>query len=115
MADVEAYLIYLKNERQVKASTRKRHLGALRSFSRWADHRDHLAEDITEKLEPIKVQTKERYYLSESEVETFIEAINHDLVKVAVQLMYHSGLRISECVNQLNGHFNQIMIDGLDK
>ncbi len=101
--DVEAFLLYLK-ERGTKTSTRKRYLGSIRSFCKWAHSRDLLAEDIASKLEPIKVHIPERRYLTEQEVEEFIDAIEHRVVKVAVQIMYHTGLRVSECVGLKTHH-----------
>lgn len=101
--DVETFLLYLK-ERGTKKSTRKRYLGSIRSFCKWALSREILTEDIAGKLEPIKVHIPERRYLTEEEVETFIDSIDHRLVKVAVQIMYHTGLRVSECVGLKTNH-----------
>lgn len=102
--DVEAFLVHLKDVRQTKTSTRKRYLGSIRSFCKWAYNRGLLEEDIAGKLEPIKVKIEERRYLSEAEVDAFIDAVAHRLVKVAVQIMYHAGLRVSECVNLRKEH-----------
>lgn len=102
--DVETFLIHLKDERQTKPSSRKRYLGSIRSFCKWAYSRNLLEEDIAEKLEPIKVHIEERRYLTEEEVDQFIDAIDHRVVKVAVQIMYHTGLRVSECVGLKKNH-----------
>src|SRR5690606_19050723 len=62
---------------QTKTSTRKRYLGSIRSFCKWAYNRGLLEEDIAGKLEPIKVKIEERRYLSEAEVDAFIDAVAH--------------------------------------
>lgn len=41
-------------------------------------------------IEPIKIQKKERTYLSEKEVDTLINAVEHPLIKLVVQTLYYT-------------------------
>ena len=42
---------------------------------------------------------KERQYLSEKEVNQFVDAIEHKLIRLVAQTLYYTGMRISECLN----------------
>lgn len=49
-------------------------------------------------MEPVKVKQAERNYISEDEFNLLIQGIDKPIVKVAVQTMFYTGLRISETV-----------------
>ncbi|MFV2046295.1 tyrosine-type recombinase/integrase [Metabacillus sp. YM-086] len=97
--DVEDYLFYLKEVKGYQPISRKRVLGSMRSFFSYAYKSEWCDKNVTAKLEPIKCQQKERHFLSENEVNQFVDAIDHDLIWLVAQTLYYTGLRISECLN----------------
>lgn len=97
--DIEEYLTYLKEERNYSPASRVRNLHTLRSFFAYAHNKELVVRNIALSVEKIKVQQKERSYLSEEEVEQLIKAIDHDLIRLVVTVLYMTGLRISECLN----------------
>ncbi|MEJ8544133.1 tyrosine-type recombinase/integrase [Brevibacillus borstelensis] len=97
--DIEDYLTYLKEERKYAPSSRVRNLHTLRSFFSYAYKKEIVARNVALSVEKIKVQQKERTYLSEEEVELLVHAIDHDLIRLVVRVLYMTGLRISECLN----------------
>ncbi|MFJ7745102.1 tyrosine-type recombinase/integrase [Peribacillus sp. NPDC097295] len=96
--DVEEYLYYLKEVKGNQPISRKRVLGCMRSFFGYAYKSEWCDKNVTAKLESIKCQQKERHYLSEEEVNHFVNAIQHDLVRLVAQTLYYTGMRISECL-----------------
>lgn len=95
--DIEEYLYYLKDS-NLKNSSRSRNLYTLRSLYNFL-YKNKLCEWNTAMgVEPIKVQTKERTFLTPDEVAQLINSIEQPLVMFAVETMYYTGLRISECL-----------------
>lgn len=99
LEDIETFLRMLKEERNYKPSSRKRVSISIKMFYVFAYKKKLGVEDIAAQMEPIKVPHKEREYLKEEEVMSFVEAVDHDLARVAILTMYFAGLRVSECVN----------------
>jgi site-specific recombinase XerD len=97
--DVENYLYYLKEVKCNQPISRKRVLGSMRSFFGYAYKSEWCDKNVTARLEPIKCQQKERQYLSEEEVNQFVNAIQHDLARLVAQTLYYTGMRISECLS----------------
>lgn len=97
--DIEEYLLYLKEVKSYQSASRKRMLGSFRSFFKYACQSEWCERNITETLAPIKCRQKERHFLSEEEVNHFIEAVEHQLIQLVAQTLYYTGLRISECLN----------------
>lgn len=95
--DIEQYLNYLREEKQYKASSRKRKLAVLCSFYKFCVRKRLCSHNVAADVQPIKQKTVERGYLSEELVEEMIEAIDHPLIHLVVQTLYYTGLRISEC------------------
>ncbi|GAK02976.1 integrase [Geomicrobium sp. JCM 19037] len=96
--DIEDYLLMLKVEKQYKASSRNRHIGALKSFYKFCQREGWASASPLEQIEKIRGPQKEREILEFSEVNTFITAIDHPLIRVVAQCLYYTGLRISECL-----------------
>lgn len=97
--DIEDYLYWLKEKKQLQAASRSRNLYTLKSFWKYIHNKDFCIKNVAALLEPIKLQKKERIYLSPSEVNQLIKAIDHPLIKVVCQTLYYTGMRISECLN----------------
>ncbi|MBG9787688.1 site-specific tyrosine recombinase/integron integrase [Brevibacillus laterosporus] len=99
VTDIEEYLHYLKEERGYAPASRLRNLHTLRSFFAYAYKKELVVRNIALSVEKIKVQQKERTYLTEGEVERLVHAIDHPLIRLVVIVLYMTGLRISECLN----------------
>lgn len=97
--DVEEFLRILKDERNYKPASRKRVAASIKMLYRFTYKKKLSTEDIASQMEPIKVPQKEREYLKEEEVMSFVEAVEHKLAKVTIQTMFYAGLRVSECIN----------------
>ncbi|WP_246615339.1 site-specific tyrosine recombinase/integron integrase [Clostridium thailandense] len=96
--DIEDYLYYLK-QKNLTTSSRSRNLYTLRSLWNFA-YKNKLCDwNIAMSVEPIKIQRKERTFLSLEEVTLLIASIEHPLIEVVVQTLFYTGMRISECLN----------------
>lgn len=96
--DIDDYLYKLKIKKLSSAS-RSRQLYTLRSFWNYLYKNNLCNLNIAMSVEPIKIQRKERTFLSCEEAHTLINAIEHPIVKTVVQTLFYTGLRISECLN----------------
>lgn len=96
--DIEDYLYYLKNK-NLQNSTRSRNLYTLRSFWNFSFKNKLCSWNVAISIEPIKTQQKERTYLTKNEVVILMESIEHPLIKLVVQTLFYTGMRISECLN----------------
>lgn len=97
--DIEDYLTYLKEKRNYAPASRGRNLHTLRSFFTYAYNKELVERNIALSVEKIKVQQKERTYLTEEEVDLLIKTIDHNLIRLVVFVLYMTGMRISECLN----------------
>ncbi|SFM15929.1 Phage integrase, N-terminal SAM-like domain [Salibacterium qingdaonense] len=97
--DIEAYLTMLKEEKAYQPSSRNRHLHTLRSFFTFCVKKGYLLRSPAAAVEKVPVQQKEREYLNDHEAQQLIQAIDHELIQLVVQVLYYSGLRISECLS----------------
>ncbi|WP_232697958.1 tyrosine-type recombinase/integrase [Brevibacillus daliensis] len=99
VTDIEDYLFYLKVKRGYAPASRLRNLHTLRSFFAYACKKELIVRNVALSVEKIKVQQKERVYLTEDEVEKLVHSITHELIRLVVIVLYMTGLRISECLN----------------
>lgn len=103
MADIEDYLRYRKDTMKDANVSVNRNLYILRSLYKYLLSRDIVEKNLAENIEPLKVKKKERDTLTLDEIEELIDAIDHDLIQLAVKTLSLSGLRISElCQLKLN-------------
>lgn len=96
--DIEEYLYSLKIKK-LQNSSRSRNLYTLKSFFNFAIKNKICTCSPTIQIEPIKIQRKERTYLSIEEVTKLINAIEHPLISIVIQTLFYSGLRINECLS----------------
>lgn len=97
--DIEDYLYYLKIKRDYAPASRSRSLHTLRSFFTYAHKKELVVRNVALSVEKINIQQKERIYLSDEEIEELIKAVDHELIRLVVLVLYMTGLRISECLN----------------
>lgn len=97
--DIENYLVWLKEVRNNAPASRSRHFHTLRSFYAYVYRKEWVQRDVSLSVEGVKVPQKERTFLSEIEIKQLLKAIDHPLIRLVVETMYRTGLRISECLN----------------
>lgn len=98
LQELEEYLLVLKLKGHAPAS-RSRVVYIIRAFYSFCYKKDLINSNISLKLEAIPVPEKERTYLNESEINRIISAVQHPLMKLLLRTLYHTGMRISECIN----------------
>ncbi|WMJ80790.1 tyrosine-type recombinase/integrase [Clostridium sp. MB40-C1] len=98
VTDIEDYLYHLK-KRNLQTSTRSRNLYTLRSFWNYTYKNKMCNFNLALAVEPIKIQKKERTYLSTEEAFQLMDAVEHPLIQLVIKTLYYTGLRISECLN----------------
>lgn len=108
--DVEEYLSFLANERNVAAGTQNQALSALVFLYREVLNRSYInLEGLTRARKPKKLPV----VLSKEEVILLFEQLD-GLARLICELLYGSGLRISEClrirVQDLDFHYSQIWV-----
>lgn len=96
---IEEYLFYLKDSKNLKPSSRSRKLHTLRSFWNFAYKKRLCERNVALSVEPVKVKQTERTFLSDEEMEKLIEAITHPTIRIVVQTLYYTGMRVGECTN----------------
>ena len=95
--DLEAYLTY-KKEKGNSATTRSRFCGVIKSFYNYLYKKD-LAENVAVALESPKTRKKKRAYLTGTEMEAVLKAINKPIIFATTLFLYQTGARISEAIN----------------
>ena len=98
LTHLEEYL-GMQMKEGLSSASRSRSYHIIRAFYNYCYKKELIERNIALSLEPIKVKTKEREHLEEEEVLALIQAIDHGIIKVAVETIYHTGLRVSECTN----------------
>lgn len=97
--DVEEYLFYTMEARNYAPTSRKRALISIKSFYRFCEKKGYCKINITKDIEHVKLEQKERTYLTEDEVCSLFEATDDHVIRLIFQTLYYTGLRISECTN----------------
>lgn len=92
-ADIKAYLAYLISEKKQSPSSVNLALCALKFF-----YEEVLEKDIFKKISTLKQEKKIPTVLTKEEIFSMINTIKNKKHKLLVELMYSSGLRVSEAV-----------------
>lgn len=98
VTDIEEYLKYRKSRGDC-ARSRARIIYILRSFYNYMCRKGLCRKNIASQIDSIKYMQKERSYLIEQEFTELIYSIDHPLIRLVVQTIYYTGMRISECIN----------------
>lgn len=96
--DLDDYLTMLSVEKKYKPRSVNRHINTIRSFYNHAIKKGWTLRHAAAPLEQHKVPKKERTSLDEQEYSELIHAIEHPTIKVIIQFLYFTGLRITECL-----------------
>jgi integrase/recombinase XerD len=100
--DVQGYMV--ARHADSKATSANRRLAAFRRFFRWALRERLVAEDPTLRLRPARQAPRLPKSLSEAQVDALLNAPDVDTAlglrdRAMLELMYASGLRVSELVS----------------
>ena len=118
--DIINYLEYLKHDKCLKERTIERHLTTIRNFYKYLVKMEIISYDITKNIDNLKIGKYLPNVLSVSEIESLMNIpLNTPFnyrTKAMLELMYGSGLRVSELVNitlnDIDLYNNTILIHG---
>ena len=114
------YLSYLSNVKRLNARSIKRHLTTIKGLYKYLKKTNKIETDITENLDSLKIGRHLPSVLSIDEVNSLIDIplkTPFDYrTKAMLELMYGSGLRVSELVNlslySIDLYNNTVLIEG---
>lgn len=97
------YLLYL-NEKGYSATTQGRHLSTLRSLYKYLQSEKIVKENPLKLIKNPKKEKKLPSYLSDSDIETFLEMPSTETTlgirdRFILELLYSTGIRVSEAIN----------------
>ena len=123
--DVEEWIIYLSDERKLKATSVNRTVASLRTLWRWLMHHGHVERDVVSMIRSTKTPRHLPVFVPDSRMTEVIEGIKEDLRSgdfvrvrdaVVVVLFYTSGMRLAELhqvnVGDISADFSHIRVLG---
>ena len=123
--DVEEWIIYLGDERKLKATSVNRTVASLRTLWRWLLHHGHVKRDVVSMIRSTKTPRRLPVFVPDSHMAEVVEGIKEDLRSgdyvrvrdaVVVVLFYTSGMRLAELhalnVGDISADFSHIRVLG---
>lgn len=123
--DVEEWIIYLGDERKLKATSVNRTVASLRTLWRWLLHHGHVKRDVVSMIRSTKTPRRLPVFVPDSRMAEVVEGIKEDLRSgdyvrvrdaVVVVLFYTSGMRLAELhalnVGDISADFSHIRVLG---
>ena len=123
--DVEEWIIYLSDERKLKATSVNRTVASLRTLWRWLMHHGHVERDVVSMIRSTKTPRRLPVFVPDSRMTEVIDGIKEDLRSgdfvrvrdaVVVVLFYTSGMRLAELhqvnVGDISADFSHIRVLG---
>ena len=123
--DVEEWIIYLSDERKLKATSVNRTVASLRTLWRWLMLHGHVERDVVSMIRSTKTPRRLPVFVPDSRMTEVIEGIKEDLRSgdfvrvrdaVVVVLFYTSGMRLAELhqvnVGDISADFSHIRVLG---
>lgn len=123
--DVEEWMIYLTEERELKASSVNRGMASLRTFWHWMMVHQIVSRDVVTSLRSLKTSRRLPVFVPDSRMMELVEMLREDLSSddeermrdaVVVVLFYTTGLRLSELANanreDISADFSYIRVLG---
>ena len=104
-ADVEEWIVYLFEERKLKAQSVNRGVASLRSFWKWMLGHRHANKDVVSVISQAKTPSRLPVFVSESRMTDVVAILRDDIDSedferlrdaVVVLLFYTAGLRLTE-------------------
>lgn len=117
-ADVEEWIVYLFEERKLKAQSVNRGVASLRSFWKWMLGHGHANKDIVSVISQAKTPSRLPVFVSESRMTDVVAMLRDDIGSedferlrdaVIVLLFYTAGLRLTELATATFGDISQDM------
>ena len=117
-ADVEEWIVYLFEERKLKAQSVNRGVASLRSFWKWMLGHGHANKDIVSVISQAKTPSRLPVFVSESRMTDVVAILRDDIASedferlrdaVVVLLFYTAGLRLTELATATIGDISQDM------
>lgn len=117
-ADVEEWIVYLFEERKLKAQSVNRGVASLRSFWKWMLGHGHANKDIVSVISQAKTPSRLPVFVSESRMTDVVAMLRNDIASedferlrdaVIVLLFYTAGLRLTELATATIGDISQDM------
>ena len=111
VTSVNSYLLYLEKD-HMSTATVSRNIASLRSFFRFLQKEHRISQDPSESIKPPKVEKKQSDVLTVEEVRTLLSQPNTATDKgmrdkAMLELLYSTGIRVSELVHLKLGDLNQ--------
>lgn len=97
--DMEKYLFNVLSEDKYSSSYRHNMVTAFRSLFNFCTAKGHCAVNVGKLVKFNKVYTKERVYISEIEFAKIAKRIKQPTVRVLLQTIFYTGLRLKEAIN----------------
>ncbi|MFX0064491.1 MAG: site-specific tyrosine recombinase/integron integrase [Candidatus Hermodarchaeota archaeon] len=94
--DIRQFLIHLKKDRNYAPASLHRKICAIRSFYRFLTRQGYLVADPSTQIASPKVPRSLPKYLTLEQVEAFLKNVRKIRDKAIIELLYSSGLRVSE-------------------
>lgn len=94
--DIRQFLVHLKKDRNYAPASLHRKICAIRSFYRFLTCQGYLDTDPSTQIASPKVPRSLPKFLTLEQVEAFLKNIRNIQDKAIVELLYSSGLRVSE-------------------
>ena len=123
--DVEEWIIYLSDERKLKATSVNRTVASLRTLWRWMLNHGHVERDVVSMIRSTKTPRRLPVFVPDSRMAEVVEGIKEDLRSgnftrvrdaVVVVLFYTSGMRLAELhsvnVGDISADFSHIRVVG---
>jgi site-specific recombinase XerD len=96
---INDYVLYLLTEKKYAPYSRRRIVIILKAYFTYAYNEGLTRDKLSEKILSVKTPKKERKFLTVEEVQEFLSNVENRLIRVAVETMYYTGMRVSECCN----------------
>jgi site-specific recombinase XerD len=119
--DITPFLTWL-HERDLKRNSIRLKIAAVKSLFKFCKRKKIIASNISQNISTPKKEKKLPSFLSQSEMEKIISSIPNDnyndiLFRALIELLYSTGIRISEALNLKKANFNtrQLTIKVLGK
>lgn len=118
--DITKYLEYLYNEKKLSPRSIERHLTTIRNFFKYLVKTEIIKHDITKNIDNLKLGKYLPSVLTNKEIDQLMDielkTVFDYRTKAMLEIMYGSGLRVSELVgltlNDFDLYNNTILING---
>ena len=116
--DIISYLGYMNKKLNPKSINR--HIVSVKNFFKYLERNDYIKENVTSDITGVKMKKSIPKVLSEEDINKLLDINTHDSIsyrnKAMLELMYSSGLRVSELltltISNIDLNMNTVRIFG---